>query len=213
MNYIKTPRLLSVLELYKTQIYQVPKERMGEYLILLTHEFGSIDLCADDNPSFPRPVVQLDMGYSKLGLVYNMNARLLIKLGDVSWSFSLSDNKVQSYIEGPGGPDFDYLLKLVKEKSDSVKSTRFLEQFEVEINAGEVWYYTLEELYDFLDIKGIKFEDDSPIKSLAYDRNHSVRGFYVGTKMMKALDGLYYQFHRNRGVVFVNKYEVEDFSS
>lgn len=132
------------------------------------------------------------------------------------WSFELSDYqniKVKSFIEGPKGPDFDYLLKLVKEKSDEVKSTKFLEQFEVEINAGEVWYYTLEELYDFLDIKGITFEDDDPIKSLAYDRHHSVRGFYVGTKMMKALDGLYYQFHRNPGVVFVNKYEIENFKS
>lgn len=211
MYYISQPKQMNVLELYKAQIYQVPKEQMWEYLILLTREFGTIGLHADDNPLFPRTVAQLDMGYSQLGTVHNLNGKLLIKLGDVSWSFELSDcqnNKVKSHIRGLKGADFDYLLKFAKEKSDEVKSTKLLEQFEVEITKGEVWYYTLEELYDFLDIKGIEFKDYEPIKLLSYNRNHS-RDAHTNTAIMKALDGSHYSFHRKPGLIIINKYEID----
>lgn len=87
MYYISQPKQMNVLELYKAQIYQVPKEQMWEYLILLTREFGTIGLHADDNPLFPRTVAQLDMGYSQLGTVHNLNGKLLIKLGDVKVVF------------------------------------------------------------------------------------------------------------------------------
>lgn len=209
-EFTKLPKPPTVLELYKNQIYKVPKELISEYLIELVREFGNKGISFDDSPLYTPPDAILDIQFSKSGLFYCGHSNSMIRLGEAHWTIDLHHDKIDSHIKGFENEEFNHLLELAKAKSNKVKYTKILEQFEVEVRAGEVWFFTLEELYRVLEDKGIQFEDLSPIHILAYDRNCS-HGKYVSSGMMKALDGTHYSFYRRPGIIGVieaTRYEI-----